>query len=766
VACFSFLRFPHPLITDIIMKRYFSCVALLWVLLAQTSFGQISHATGWYAEDSILITVKPKSGHTTWVAVNSFSQQAFKPYTGDFWVYARPDAINTWEDQQLTKGPVQPWQTNIDTSVKRGVTPKAVTVRVQYRDPNGSVDKEYVSALHLTGAKEPGKRLHGLPVVHIFVDSLDAFGPEGFYGPGDGVILPTGEHFWNYEIDGDLLFASLPRSRYEKNAVMQILDTTNVVTLNQACGARISGKSSVNYPNRTIACVARDEYGPKKFKTRLYGAEGEYKWIKLRTRPDQSFGYNEIGLSIIQGAGLGEVAYRPVIVYLNGSYWTIAFAQDKVNEYSAGAILDADKDSVCLAKLSAPMPLDSSFHEMAQVLGFDTAEACAFVTKGADRYLVSLIEAGEKRIHETWAQQFFERFIFAQGPIDTFGVISGLMDVDAVARYISFINFAGITDAMSNNVLVTNTPGGKASLMAKDFDNMLADAEMNSWTAGAPFGDSLFMDDVTKGLIRNVFLKNKPLAERVLLVYEDMLNTFFAPERTVPVAVALYDAVLPEYELMKASWGPNAMMDTADAWAHKAVVADFLNSRPVHAWEQIATTWAPLLGDNYTLQRRNTVRVCMDSVPEGSVQVHLNSLTIGTTWQGLYYPRPMLDISAKAAPGYTVRWKEYPDSTSHLALSADNPVTLTPVLIPDTVSGIAGPADVSLHVAPNPASGTATIVTDIAFVSGTLTGIYGGQALAFAGNVINTRDIANGLYVVALYDREGTRYTVKLVVAH
>ncbi len=61
------------------------------------------------------------------------------------------------------------------------------------------------------------KKPYSLPVVHLLVDSNDAFGKQGFYGPGEGLQI-GGDRIWNYLLDRSPLYNGLiPWSESRKN---------------------------------------------------------------------------------------------------------------------------------------------------------------------------------------------------------------------------------------------------------------------------------------------------------------------------------------------------------------------------------------------------------------------------------------------------------------------------------------------------------------------------------------------------------------------
>lgn len=740
-------------------------VLFMQVLFAgNTSAQQINPPGGWYTDDSVWVTIttiNPNDSIT--VSINTISEDGFHQYQGGFWVYPRREDKNTWENQILSRGPIPwywPW---IDTLAPRGPLKKANQIRVR-KYQSDTLVSETVSYIHV-GESNP----HSLPVVYLTVDSLDAFGPEGFYGPGDGIFnFFEQKKIWNYQIDGNPIYL-VPRERYEKRANIQVMEN-GIQVLDQVCGIRISGQSSVHQTNKTMAVVARKSYSESTFGTNLFGAYSENKWLKFRIRVDWSFAQNEIGLDLLKGMKMGELPYRPVVIYLNGSYWTLAFMQDKPNEISISKLFDIDNDSITVTELFQRVYLDSMAIEYFLGLGLDTSTV-ATIQKNDSLFAVAFVEKNKPRF-ERWYQELNDS-LFDQKNVDTFKMFTKLIDIDNVSRYVSFVNFIGNTDAIGNNVTSFIDDDYKMKLSAKDFDGSFSYPEENKWNL-YPYNDNNVHTDLRMQLVLDYLFKETNLAARMVLVYQDLLNTSFQKDRIVGIGNHFFDDqhIMDEYPRYSESWKPNIFYDSVSILNHIVQTKYFLENRTDLAWMQLAQRWNNIIGhgDSLKLSDRNTIRICMDSVVGTGVIIKLNSLSIDTTWQGVYYPNPAVDITAQKIPaGFHVAWKEFPDSTAgSLALHADSTIVVTPVLVQDTsVSNLDDLQD-KLSIVPNPATSWIVITSMNQKIEGvTIVDVTGAQIMETSGiGHVDVQNLPNGTYFVRVSFENKNKLLKKLIVAH
>lgn len=318
-------------------------------------YASVSHQSGYYPLDSLLFKVDwtVQDNQKILISVNGFTEATFVDYdTTGVWLYNRNYVANTWEDQRFSKGcKYMP----IDTSQVRGALKKVNVVRVRLvEEPTNNIVLDSIYFIGIEGNLNT-KFPHLHPIVHLFVDSLDAYGPKGFYGPGDGIIdtcfdennVPYECMIWNYELDG-----------YGKKANIQILNPKSNFRVNQNVEIRVAGQSSVCLMNKAVSVKASNADwigGKKRIETDIYNNfPTKYKWLKFRSgasAQSNAFGKHEIGIKLLEGLKIGEVPVTPVITYINGSYHSLAFSQDKPNQYAVERYWGTDNDDVNLFEL-------------------------------------------------------------------------------------------------------------------------------------------------------------------------------------------------------------------------------------------------------------------------------------------------------------------------------------------------------------------------------------------------------------------------------
>jgi len=738
---------------------------VLAIILYTTAQAQTtSHPSGFYMSDSLFFTFSypVDSGHKVEVAVNCFSKDVcFQPYTAGFWLYNRNLLPNTWENQQLTRSSTL---FNFDTLVPRGHLQKANVVWIRIKNSADSVIKQHAYFLHLHG--NDSSLFHTMPVVHLLVDSMEAFGPEGFYGHGDGLSTPLGFK-WNYHLDQHPLYKNIvQQSRVEKDCIVQILDKSGTSLLQQQCGIRLSGNTSRDLPNKSIAIVARKKYSPgkKKFTLSLDDNDREkYKWLRFRSGASaqlHGFGTHEIFERIADGTKIGEVKVAPMVVYINGSYWSLSFAQDKVQEYTAAHVFDLDDDSISIIR-----PVDlfsySDFAPILQQLQVDSSVGMWKNISG-EHYCFAAIEKGTKTLFEAPGRRLFD------AATDT-SVSLAYEQIDSLLDVASWVNFLAIADfaqyGISHQTMVATAPQKKMFILRNEADGFGQSSPSNNYWSNYFFNPAAFDSTFTSLVCKNVIMKNQKCIELFSLRYQDLLNTSFKADRTTAIVQRLSKEVMKEYPRHWLSWFPNGGIDSTAQASLLLQVSDYCAQRPEYSWQQLANQW--LTDKNFTLSDRKNVSLNLDSLSGNYIRVKLNTLAIDTNWSGLYYPAPALQISVDTAdvpPGKVLIWREYPDSALSFNLFASSDVTLTPVFV-DATTAIGEVRNTQyFSVSPNPTKDEVHVkysgndIKQIQVIS-----LNGKLELNTTSKTFSVRHLAPGAYMCMLTTPRGV-FSEKLMI--
>ncbi|MFN0014736.1 MAG: CotH kinase family protein, partial [Saprospiraceae bacterium] len=182
-----------------------------------------------------------------------------------------------------------------------------------------------------------------LPVISVAIDPGILFNPETgimVEGPGgDSVTLhKPGANFW---------------SRREFFCNTEIFESDKKCVHNSGSGFRLFGGYSRIYPQKSLVLVARDRYGKKFFRHRIFGPDQpkKFKFLVLRNGGSDFAGAHfrdELMNRLTEGWDLEKQAFRPALLYLNGRYWGIYHIREKINARFLQDHADVDRDSLDL----------------------------------------------------------------------------------------------------------------------------------------------------------------------------------------------------------------------------------------------------------------------------------------------------------------------------------------------------------------------------------------------------------------------------------
>lgn len=171
-----------------------------------------------------------------------------------------------------------------------------------------------------------GSDSHGLPVVSICASHHD------LTDASTGILVPgvwyNGDDWsGNYYQEG---------REWEREVNMEIYLPDGQV-LNQQCGLRTHGGSARRYVQKGLKVYAREEYGDKRFRARIFEDTDVDAFKRLVLKPfacawTHAGVQNMVTVQIARNLQLDVPAIRPAVLYLNGEYWGIYFIQEKPDE--------------------------------------------------------------------------------------------------------------------------------------------------------------------------------------------------------------------------------------------------------------------------------------------------------------------------------------------------------------------------------------------------------------------------------------------------
>lgn len=181
------------------------------------------------------------------------------------------------------------------------------------------------------------------PIISLGITPYLLFDPyKGIFMQGsravDSLWQKPGANFW---------------TRREFPLQVEIYESDGRCVYNNMSGFRLFGGMSRLFPQKSLAIVARNRYGQKRFDYPIFGDKepNKFKYLVLRNS-GSDFGKSHFRDGLMTGLvkdwDLETQAFRATHVYINGKYWGIFNIREKVNRYFIESHSDVDKDSLDL----------------------------------------------------------------------------------------------------------------------------------------------------------------------------------------------------------------------------------------------------------------------------------------------------------------------------------------------------------------------------------------------------------------------------------
>ncbi len=217
---------------------------------------------------------------------------------------------------------------------------KCIVIRAAAFDGQGNRVSPVVTQSYFINAL--GCDFHGLPVLSLCTDSLSLFDYDtGIFIPGAHYDPDVPEMIGNYDMHG---------RAWERRANVEFYETKKQ-GFNQVAGLRAHGASGRRAQQKGLQLYAREEYGNKSFKYKLFDETDLKKFKHLVLRPFGHSGtpagvHDWLANQLASKLNISFMASRPVVLFLNGEYWGIYFIQEKPDERYIESHYGIDHDSV------------------------------------------------------------------------------------------------------------------------------------------------------------------------------------------------------------------------------------------------------------------------------------------------------------------------------------------------------------------------------------------------------------------------------------
>lgn len=448
---------------------------------------------------------------------------------------------------------------------------------------------------------------------------------------------------------------------------VQWIDEYGQLGFSQKLGIRIHGGSvSRTRPMRSLRLLSDDKYGKDRIDYSLFSTKiqpSNKRFILrnsgsdyLKTMFRDGFIHNTF---ISNGFHVDAVCYNPVEVYLNGDFWGIHNAREKVDRYYVQSNFGVDDDNVDMLE-EQDLIMEGDF------VAFDAMEA-----------QVLALDLSED-----------ENFVIADSLFDKLN----LADYYIAQTYINNLDWP------YNNLKYwrERAIGAKWRYIIFDLDATLggvsfAPVEFNSIERAL----GSFGDDNRHIIIFRKFLENENYRQFFINRYCDLVNTAFSArqfEQSLEKAAMRIEKVIPRHF---ERWSPEL-----NDWEDQIeIVKEYINQRPPFAINQ--------LQEFFELNEQSNIHLNVYPPDAGSIE--LNSISVREfPFNGVYFKDVPIRIGVKENAGF--KFSHWETNRADFDGSSAYNRSFKPTE-GDSVTAVftGNSAFNSLEVYPNPASDRITI---------------------------------------------------------
>ncbi len=496
--------------------------------------------------------------------------------------------------------------------------------------------------------------LHTLPVVSVQTE------PENLWDDETGIYV-----IGTNGVDG--YCSDQPRNwnqDWERPANITFFEPDGERAFQVNAGIKIGGGCSRGNKMKSLNVYLRNKtYGDKIIDYQVFSKldihqfrrlklrNGGNDWVQMLFRDgvNQSILFNTVDLDLM--------AYRPVVVYLNGEYWGIHGLREMYNADYLAAHHGVDPDKVDI--ITNPQ---TNYPEIKE------GDYQAF------QKIRTHIENSD--LSQTANYEF----------------LLPLMDMSEYINYHIVQIYLGNSDWPANNVRVwRDRNGGPFRWMLFDLDGT---ANFDLWSNSLADANSLAFATATDGpswpnnpestLFLRKLLKNRQFRNEFVQRTASYRKLIFSPERINPIIDSLQQMVKPEMFRHINRW-KNVSSDWGWGLSCGGSIGAWLGY--VNSYKQFFADRERVILQHYntTLELNGTYRLAFGNPPgtPGNLYLHNNEVKVPNNFSGDYFRNIPLRVKAVAHPGYRfIRWLETGLANPEIEFIAGQDTTLTPVFAP------------------------------------------------------------------------------------
>lgn len=339
---------------------------------------------------------------------------------------------------------------------------------------------------------------------------------------------------------------------------VEYFNENHTQVISQDIGARITGLVGI-HPMRTFSLYARSEYGKSRLDHRFFQSKSmtSYKNLVLRNGGYQDYSYTYIRDGLIQSFVEGYLdleyqAYKPVLVFKNGTYHGLMNMREKQNEFYIENNMGVDNDSIDLLEYQTESPIE--------VLSGDAEHYNA---------MIDFIENVDLSLQENMDE------------------LETRMDVKNYLDYYMLEIYCANADWPDKNCKIwrPRSAEGKWRWMVFDVDygyGFAFPVETNMYDYLYTLEEPYYHNRPWVTVIFRKIMENEDMRNYYLQRFSALLNTVFHSDRALQLTDSLKAQIEPEIGRHINKWGHQAYgIPTMEEWQSNCdVLYDFANRRP------------------------------------------------------------------------------------------------------------------------------------------------------------------------------------------
>jgi len=444
--------------------------------------------------------------------------------------------------------------------------------------------------------------------------------------------------------------------------------------LNQNIGIRIHGGSSRVAQNKSFNISAKSIYGDNSMSYPFFNDKpfDSYSDLVLHNSGndfDQTMFRDALCQELMKSLNVVTKGYQPVITFINGEYWGILSARDKI---------------------------DSQYFK--RVFNIPTSE----IELLEEQYII--LEGGDNSNYLNMINYVTNNSLAIPS---NYEYIKTRLDPENFSDYFISNIFFGNGDWPMNNILYwrkktanyeSNAPygnDGRWRWLAHDMDDTFSIPNPNFDTnnlamATAPNGISYPNPDWSTLLLRKL-LENNDFKTDFINRFADLLNTSFLSSRIITKMNEMKTVLDPEVPEQSSRW--TVPINNGDWNYFLNTQTNFANARPAIQRDHIRLQFGITSNSNATLNVSNTnhgyIKMNTVAITEGTPGIVSNPYP----WTGIYFNGIPVKLKAVAKPGFIFsNWSGASISTNpEITVTPTTDFSITANFIPDATYEVSVP---------------------------------------------------------------------------